>query len=63
MPNIFITGDKHGDYASVEHFCRRFNTTKEDVMVILGDNGVNYYGPSKDKRLKKSFRLCPSLLL
>ena len=36
---IYITGDTHGDF-------RRFNRlvlNDEDVIIILGDVGINYY--------------------
>ena len=28
-------------------------------MIVLGDNGVNYYGPTKDRRLKKKLEEMP----
>ena len=51
-PVVLITGDTHGDFRRVETFCRRFPVTKEDVMIILGDAGINYYGKRKDDDLK-----------
>ena len=59
MPHVFITGDKHGDYKSVEEFCLKWNTSKDDLLIVLGDNGVNYYGPHKDKRLKNYLASLP----
>lgn len=56
---IYITGDKHGDYSDIEEFCIRFKTTKNDVMIVLGDNGVNYYGVKKDRRIKKRLEDLP----
>lgn len=50
---IYITGDKHGWYQDVDKFCTRFQTSKSDLMIVLGDNGVNYYGRQKDRRMKK----------
>lgn len=42
--NYYITGDTHGDFKSILKFCQRMNTTKDnDVMIVLGDAGVNYH--------------------
>lgn len=41
---IYITGDTHGEFGRIEAFCRRFGTCREDVMVILGDAGINFSG-------------------
>lgn len=40
---IFITGDKHGDFSFLEQFCKKANTSKNDILIILGDAGLNYY--------------------
>lgn len=50
---IYITGDKHGDYRSVFDFCNKHKTSKNDIMIILGDSGINYYLNDKDYRLKE----------
>lgn len=49
---IYITGDTHGDFKRIKEFCRLADTTAEDVIVILGDAGINYYGNESDGRLK-----------
>lgn len=49
---IYLTGDTHRDFTRFGDFFRRNDTTKRDVMVILGDAGVNYFGDSSDKVLK-----------
>ena len=59
MGKVFITGDKHGDYREVEEFCLKWNTSKDDLMIILGDNGVNYFGGAKDKRCKERLSCLP----
>ena len=33
---IFITGDKHGDFDEVAIFCHTHNTSREDLLIILG---------------------------
>lgn len=52
MSKIYITGDKHGDFSSVKKFCADNNTTKEDILIILGDVGLNYRD-STDEFFKK----------
>lgn len=34
-------------------------TSKDDVLIILGDAGINYYGPEQDKRKKKYLESLP----
>lgn len=50
---IYITGDTHGKFRNVARFCEKMQTCKDDVLIILGDAGINYYGPEQDKRKKK----------
>ena len=48
LRNIYLTGDTHADFKEVETFCLEHGTTAEDVMVILGDVGLNFYGEADD---------------
>lgn len=59
---IYITGDTHGDFYRVEKFCRRLNTVKEDILILLGDAGINYYGDRLDIRRKKELSQLPITL-
>lgn len=45
---IYVTGDKHRCFESIEYFCDKAGTTKDDILVILGDFGVNYFGDLRD---------------
>lgn len=59
---IWFTGDKHGDYSSVKLFCESHDVGKDaggDYMVVLGDNGVNYFGGKRDRRLKAELSALP----
>ena len=48
---FYITGDRHGDLGDLKAFCRKNNTTKEDVLIILGDVALNYFqDDDTDKR-------------
>lgn len=51
---LYITGDTHGRFERVERFCERFGTSREDILIILGDAGINFSGGRHD-RMKKSF--------
>ena len=55
----YITGDTHGDFTRIERFCERFHPTRDDVMIILGDAGFNYYGGKRDQRVKKRIAEMP----
>lgn len=52
-PRFYITGDKHRHFDGVANFCRTAKTRRCDVLIILGDAGFNYYGDSRDDRLKE----------
>lgn len=45
---IYITGDTHGDFSRINDFCFKNKTTTDDIMIILGDAGINYYGAKRD---------------
>ena len=40
---IYITGDKHADFRDVLYFCYTNNPTSDDILIVLGDAGINYY--------------------
>lgn len=42
---VYLTGDTHGQFKNFENirkFCKEHNTTIEDVLIILGDAGINF---------------------
>lgn len=51
---IYITGDKHADFREVFYFCYANKTTLDDILIVLGDAGINYYANEKDNELKES---------
>lgn len=51
---IYITGDKHADFREVFYFCYANKTTLDDILIVLGDAGINYYANEKDNNLKDS---------
>lgn len=52
---FYITGDIHGDITRIEDFCNRLDgmLSSNDVMIILGDCGFNYYLNKRDSKLKE----------
>ena len=59
---VYITGDTHRDFSRIESFCLQFETTMKDVMIILGDAGINNYGTPKDRQLKQALSHFPLTL-
>jgi 3-oxoacid CoA-transferase subunit A len=49
---VFITGDTHREFERIEEFCYSYDTEESDVLVILGDAGINFYGEPNDSELK-----------
>lgn len=50
---IFITGDTHGSYSHIARFCKENDILDEkDIMLVLGDTGLNYYGDVRDEKKK-----------
>lgn len=50
---IYYTGDTHGSFLKIENAVRKGLIEQGDTVVILGDAGFNYYGNSKEKRIKE----------
>lgn len=49
---IYITGDTHGRFERIERFTLNMDTHKSDVMIILGDAGLNFYLNKRDQQAK-----------
>ena len=48
-----FTGDIHGNVNGVADFINKVHPTMEDVIVLLGDVGANYYNGRKDHLMKQ----------
>lgn len=60
--SIYITGDVHGDFSELLQWCCAMEPKKRDIIVILGDVALNYFGGWKDyKRKKKANALGPEI--
>ena len=42
---IYLTGDTHGGFSRVSSFTKKASTSRDDVMIVLGDAGINYFDP------------------
>lgn len=60
---IYITGDTHGSYKRLRTFFRDKPVSKSDILIILGDTGLNYYGDERDAPHKNSAARLPLTLL
>ena len=58
----YITGDCHGKFDKIERFCNNYNTSNSDVMIILGDVGINFWLNKTDKKLKQKLAILPITL-
>lgn len=56
---IYITGDTHRDFSRFASFFREHKTTRDDIMVILGDVGVNFYDDASDFLVKDLLNAYP----
>ncbi len=59
---LYITGDTHGQFGRIEAFCERFGTSHEDILIILGDAGINFSGWSRDCMKKRFLESLPITL-
>lgn len=59
---FYITGDTHGDFLDIRHFCKQQGTTTDDTMIILGDAGLNYFNNRLDTEKKQFVSKIPITL-
>lgn len=48
----YITGDRHGNLEDLIYFTFEHMTNIDDVMIILGDSGINYYQDERSYMIK-----------
>ena len=51
--SVYITGDVHGDFSELQQWCYAMRPKKKDIIVILGDVALNYFGDWRDHNRKK----------
>lgn len=60
---VYFTGDIHGIPWGIKKFCAKVKPTAEDIIVILGDVGVNFYEDERDDAVKHILsKLKPTIL-
>lgn len=63
MGRVFITGDTHGVFTRIKTFCNMIDTSTDDIMVILGDVGLNFYLDGRDIEQKEFLAKLPLTFL
>lgn len=51
MGKVYVMGDTHGDWRKMYYLCKNMND--DDIVIHVGDHGINYYGNSGDNNLKE----------
>lgn len=59
---IYVTGDTHGKFHRITDFCEHEKTSCEDIIIILGDAGINYNGWVSDREKKELLKTLPITL-
>ena len=60
---IFLTGDTHGDFRTLIRKSFKYGITDHDLLIILGDVGINYFGDFRDFRQKDWLSKIPATIL
>lgn len=63
---IFLTSDIHGSHEfckQMENFCEAYNTTKDDILIVSGDAGINYHCNEQDNSFKHKLSQLPITFL
>lgn len=59
---FYITGDLHAEFNRLDRFCAKMETNVDDVMIVLGDAGINFEGGFMDRLKKERLSLLPVTL-
>lgn len=60
---VYVTGDAHGRFERFRAFCDAKRLTPKDLIVVLGDAGLNYHLDERDDRLKTFAASVPAHML
>lgn len=60
---IYLTGDTHADFEDLILKSIRYGFTERDLLIILGDVGINYFGGVRDQMHKDLLAQIPSTIL
>ncbi len=56
---IYITGDPHAKFDNVREFCKVHETSREDIMIVLGDIAVNSSTEERNRQKKEELSQIP----
>lgn len=59
---IYITADPHGEFRPIKRFAEENNLSRDDIIIVLGDTGVNYFGTQRDQQPRKVIAKTPVTL-
>ena len=60
---VYYTGDIHGNPTQLEAFCQHWNLQVDDIIVLLGDVGSNYYTGKQDDEIKRRLNTLRATIL
>ena len=60
---IYLTGDTHGRFDRIGSFCGKMQTSRDDILIILGDAGINFHAGALDILRKEYLAKLPITLL
>lgn len=60
---IYLTGDTHGRFDRIGAFCDKMRTSRDDILIILGDAGINFHAGTLDILRKEYLAKLPITLL
>lgn len=60
---IYLTGDTHGRFERIGAFCDKMQTGRDDILIILGDAGINFHASALDILRKEYLAKLPITLL
>ena len=46
---LFVRGDTHSNFDFLPYFCEEYQTDYNDILIILGDAGILYYGENNPR--------------
>lgn len=52
---MYLTGDTHGNLDRIATFCEENHLKNDDVVIVLGDAGLNYYTDSRSFKSKAHY--------
>lgn len=61
---LYVTGDVHGYFGRIVRFCESLDApTRDDVLVVLGDVGANFWCDESDARMRAALGSLPLTVL